>query len=79
MARVQTAGSFQGGGPYRKPDAQRSYNPILASLKGKLTWNNRKQRAIRNQIDELHRKLESLVMEEKQLLDELQREDGARC
>lgn len=71
MARVQTAGSFQGGGPYRKADRQRAYNPVLASLRGKLTWNNRQQRAIRNQIDALHSQLETLVAEEKALLDEL--------
>lgn len=70
MARVQTAGSFHGGGPYRKP-GKREHSPALASLKGKLTWNNRRQRALRSQIEALRCELEALVTEEKALLDEL--------
>lgn len=70
MARVTTLGTFQGGRPYRKP-GKRDHSPALASLKGKLTWNNRRQRAIRSQIEALRCELEALVTEEKALLDEL--------
>lgn len=70
MARVTTLGTFQGGRPYRKP-GKRDHSPALASLKGKLTWNNRRQRAIRNQIEALRCELETLVAEEKALLDEM--------